>query len=105
MLYHNRVLQERIIQQLVIPRSLLGKVLEFVHGDRSAAHPGVFRTYCRPRYRYYFLQMLSEVRKFVLSCRECQRRKCVASKQAPLASMPEVFQPFERVSADFIEIA
>ncbi|XP_063604147.1 uncharacterized protein LOC134779795 [Penaeus indicus] len=104
LLYHNRVLQERVIQQLVIPRSLRGKVLELVLGDRSAAHPGVFRTYCRLRDRYYFPQMLSEVRKFVLSCRECQRRKGVASKQAPLASMPEVTQPFERVSADLMEM-
>lgn len=104
LLYHNRVLPERVVQQLVIPRSLRIKVLEFVHGDRTAAHPGVFRTYCRLRDRYYFPQMLSEVRKFVLSCRECQRRKGVASKQAPLASMPEVSQPFERVSADLIEM-
>ncbi|XP_037783720.1 uncharacterized protein LOC119579946 [Penaeus monodon] len=105
LLYHNRVLPERVVQQLVlIPRALRRKVLEFVHGDRTAAHPGVFRTYCRLRDRYYFPQMQSEVRKFVLSCRECQRRKGVASKQAPLASMPEVSQPFESVSADLLEM-
>jgi len=104
LLYHNRVLPERVIQQLVIPRSLRNKVLELSHCDRSAAHPGIFRTYCRLRDRYYFPQMLSEVRKFVQACNECQRRKGLVSRQAPLASMPDVFQPLERVSADLIDM-
>lgn len=48
--------------------------------------------------------MLAEVRQFVQSCVQCQRRKGLASRQAPLASMPEVTQPFERVSADLVKM-
>lgn len=75
LLYYNRVLPESIIQQLVISRSLQGKVLEFARSDRSAANAGIFRTYCSLRDRYYFPQMLS-----VQTCSECQRRKGVVSR-------------------------
>lgn len=76
----------------------------FLYGDTPGVHPGVFCTYCRLRGGYYFPKMPSKVRKFVLSYRECLRRKDMASKQASLASMPEVSQPFERVLADLIEM-
>lgn len=103
LLYHVRILPERVLQQLVIPRSLRDVALQLVHNDRSAAHPSIFRTYCRLRDRFYFPKMLSEVRRYVGSCRECQRRKGVG-RRAPLASMPEVTQPFDRVSADLIDM-
>jgi len=104
LLYHTRLLNGRILQQLVIPRALREEALKQAHGSEDAAHPGIFRTYCKLRDQYYFPQMLATVRKYVASCQACQRRKGVAGR-APLAALPEVTQPLERVSADLIDMA
>lgn len=104
LLYHLRVLPGRVINQLVIPRALRTRALDAIHSDAAAAHPGIFRTYCRLRDHYYFPQMLAETKKYVSSCLVCQRRKGRAGRRAPLASMPEVSQPMERVSVDLIDL-
>lgn len=104
LLYHLRVLPGRVISQLVIPRNLRTRALDAVHADAAAAHPGIFRTYCRLRDHYYFPQMLAETKKYVNSCLVCQRRKGRAGRRAPLATMPEVSQPIERVSVDLIDL-
>lgn len=104
LLYHLRVLPGRVISQLVIPRTLRTRALDAVHADVAAAHPGIFRTYCRLRDHYYFPQMLAETKRYVNSCLICQRRKGRAGRRAPLAAMPEVTHPMERVSVDLIDL-
>lgn len=104
LLYHTRLLTGRILQHLVIPRTLREEALKQAHGSEDAAHPSIFRTYCKLWDQYYFLQMLATVRKYVASCQACQRRKGGAGR-APLAASSEITQPLERVSADLIDMA
>lgn len=104
LLYYLRVLPGRVISQLVIPCNLRNTALDAVHADAAAAHRGIFRMYCRFRDHYYFPQMLTETKRYVNSCLVCQQRKCRAGRRAPLASMPEVTQPMERVSVDLIDL-
>ncbi|XP_042882480.1 uncharacterized protein LOC122259651 [Penaeus japonicus] len=81
LLYHLRHLPDRVIQQLVIPRTMRDEAIRSVHSEPTAAHPGVYRTYTRLRDQYYFPQMLLGVKKFVAACPQCQRRKGVAVRR------------------------
>ncbi|ROT82778.1 integrase core domain containing protein [Penaeus vannamei] len=47
--------------------------------------------------------MLAASRKYVASCTACQRRKGAIAR-TPLQSMPDVAEPFERVSVDILTL-
>ncbi|XP_037774491.1 uncharacterized protein K02A2.6-like [Penaeus monodon] len=98
-LYHVKSDHERVMLRLVIPKSLRGAALDVVHAVPSAGHQGVHRTYQRLRDHFYFPGMLTASRRYVASCTACQRRKGAIAR-TPLQSMPDVVEPFERVSAD-----
>lgn len=92
-----------MVAQIVIPRTLRAEALKYAHSDPTAAHPGIFRTYCRLRERIYFPGMLAETRRYVKSCVPCQRRKGL-TRRAYLEHMPDVTGPFDRVSADLVDL-
>jgi len=102
-LYHVKSNNERALIQLVIPRSLRGAALDAVHAVPSAGHQGVHRTYQRLRDHFYFPGMLAASRRYVASCTACQRRKGAIAR-TPLQSMPDVAEPFERVSVDILTL-
>ncbi|ROT63020.1 putative armadillo repeat-containing protein 8 [Penaeus vannamei] len=102
-LYHVKSDNERALLQLVIPRSLRGAALDAVHAVPSAGHQGVHRTYQRLRDHFYFPGMLAASRRYVASCTACQRRKGAIAR-TPLQSMPDVAEPFERVSVDILTL-
>ncbi|ROT82779.1 hypothetical protein C7M84_024065 [Penaeus vannamei] len=102
-LYHVKSNNERALLQLVIPRSLRGAALDAVHAVPSAGHQGVHRTYQRLRDHFYFPGMLAASRRYVASCTACQRRKGAIAR-TPLQSMPDVAEPFERVSVDILTL-
>ncbi|ROT85279.1 putative armadillo repeat-containing protein 8 [Penaeus vannamei] len=102
-LYHVKSNNERAMLQLVIPRSLCGAALDAVHAVPSAGHQGVHRTYQRLRDHFYFPGMLAASRRYVTSCTACQRRKGAIAR-TPLQSMPDVAEPFERVSVDILTL-
>ncbi|ROT67386.1 hypothetical protein C7M84_014540 [Penaeus vannamei] len=94
---------ERALLQLVIPRSLRGAALDAVHAVPSAGHRDVHRTYQRLRDPFYFPGMLAASRRYVASCTACQWRKGAIAR-TPLQSMPDVAEPFERVSVDILTL-
>ncbi|ROT73944.1 hypothetical protein C7M84_007587 [Penaeus vannamei] len=102
-LYHVRHLPDRVLHQLVVPKTLRGSAMHLVHSSATAGHPGVYRTYCKLRDYFYFPNMLAAVKEYVGTCRSCQKRKGMAYR-APLAAAPQASYPLERVSADLMEL-
>ncbi|ROT85972.1 hypothetical protein C7M84_002033 [Penaeus vannamei] len=102
-LYHVKSDNERALLQLVIPRSLRGAALDALHAVPSAGHQGVHRTYQQLRDHFYFPGMLAASRRYVALCTACQRRKGAIAR-TPLQSMPDVAEPFDRVSVDILTL-
>ncbi|ROT65557.1 hypothetical protein C7M84_016467 [Penaeus vannamei] len=102
-LYHVRHLPDRVLHQLVVPKTLRGSAMHLAHSSATAGHPGVYRTYCKLRDYFYFPNMLAAVKEYVGTCRSCQKRKGMAYR-APLAAAPQASYPLERVSADLMEL-
>lgn len=103
-LYHLQNNNDRILRQVVVPRQLRDSALRLAHASPLAAHPGIFRTFNKAKSMFFFPNMLSYTKQFVKSCPDCQRKKGHSTKNAPLASAPEVSRPLERVSADLIKL-
>jgi len=102
-LYRLRHLPERIVEQLVVPRTLRKDAIKIAHASPIAAHHGIYRTYNKLRDLFYFPNMLGETRKYVSSCKTCQKRKGIG-RRAPLQHAPEAVHPMERVSADLVDL-
>jgi len=103
-LYHLQNTNDRILRQVVVPRQLRDSALRLSHASPLSAHPGIFRTYNKAKSMFFFPNMLSYTKRFVKTCPDCQRKKGHSTKNAPLASAPEVSRPLERVSADLIKL-
>ena len=103
-LYHLKKLPDKVIHQLVVPKSLHKDALKIAHSSVLSAHPGIFRTFCKLTQLFYFQNMLQRTKEYVKSCVACQRRKGSAQVRAPLSMVESVSEPLERVSADLIDL-
>ncbi|CAG2224221.1 unnamed protein product [Mytilus edulis] len=95
-------LSDRVIKQLVVPKSLRNDVLLSYHDAIIAAHPGIDRTYNNIRMKYYWKRMYSDIEDYVKTCIECQQGKTNPhSKRAPLQPLPAT-GVFERIHMDIL---
>ena len=95
-------MSERVIKQLVVPKSLQDDVLRSYHDAIIAAHPGLDRTYNNIRMKYFWKRMYSDIETYVKTCIECQQGKTNPhAKKAPLQPIP-VTGVFERLQMDIL---
>ncbi|GFS56740.1 hypothetical protein TNCV_2221771 [Trichonephila clavipes] len=64
----------------VIPKHLRADILRHFHDAPTAGHLGFAKTYDRIRKRFYWPGMYRNVVRYVMHCRECQRRKSVPQR-------------------------
>lgn len=87
--------------QVVLPRSLVVRVLQSAHDQ--AGHFAVERTLAAVRQRFYWGAMFNDTKRWVQSCEECQsRRSPVASPRAPLQFTPIPARPWQMIAMDFM---
>jgi hypothetical protein len=75
-------------------------ILYNLHSDSLAEHFALEETYRRVKIRYYWPQMYDDVRRYVQTCDECQRRG--KNKRTEPLHPIKVGQPFDRVGMDII---
>ena len=90
--------------QIVVPRKLIKQALILSHDSEIACHMGILRTLERCKDNFYWLNMIKDVRKYVSSCLECQKRKWQGQEIAPLGEFKPVAMPLERLGIDLIEM-
>ena len=76
------------------------EILYHTHSDPLAGHFSLEETYRQIKIRYYWPQMYDDVRKYVKSCDECQRRG-KNKRNEPLHPI-KVGQPFDRLGMDIV---
>lgn len=90
------------VAALVVPKHLRKEILYQYHDSPLAGHLGFDKTYEKIKLRYYWPKMYSQVKDWVATCEQCNKRKRnYAYKPAPLQPIP-VGQPFDRVSLDLM---
>ncbi|GFU08585.1 transposon Tf2-9 polyprotein [Trichonephila clavipes] len=87
----------------VIPKHLRADILRHFHDAPTAGHLGFAKTYDRIRKRFYWPGMYRNVVRFVMHCRECQRRKSVPQRPpGRLVPIPPAIAPFHRIGIDLL---
>jgi transposase InsO family protein len=86
--------------QVVVPRSMVQRVLNQNHDQKYVAHPGVKRTHDLISLCYWWPGMRKTIAEYVRKCDPCQRRKENCEFTAPLGEVEESKFPFEITSMD-----
>ena len=90
--------------QLVVPSSLVPRVLQELHGDPSSGHFGAHRTLQRAESMCYWPFMNKEITDFCNTCTACESFRLPNPKyQAPLQPISTT-RPLEMVFADIAEL-
>lgn len=84
----------------VAKESEVEDILYHTHSDPLAGHFSIDETYRRVKIRYYWPQMFHDVRQYVRTCDECQRRG-KNRRTEPLHPI-KVGQPFDRLGMDIV---
>ncbi|XP_068221744.1 uncharacterized protein [Palaemon carinicauda] len=94
--------KEEVIEQLVTPRKLRESILKLAHDEQG--HLGVNKTFKCITKTYFWPKMKSDVKRYVLSCHECQMagKPNQVIPRAPLCNIPSVGEPFENVVIDIV---
>ena len=84
----------------VIRRHELEPLLYMMHNDPTAGHFAVDIMFNKIKSRYYWPQMYENIREYVQSCDQCQRRGR-SRRNEPMHPIP-VHAPFYRVGIDIV---
>ena len=104
LLYRKDEIVGHKIEQLCLPESRVGTVLEMAHDAAFAGHMGYKTTRDRIRLSFWFPQMDERVQSYCASCPVCQLRTPVkVNHRVPIQPIPRNDElPFSSVAADCI---
>eukprot|EP00794_Sanderia_malayensis_P015652 gene15652-biopygen13346 len=89
-------------EQLVIPASLVPRVLAGLHNSPSAGHMGINRTILRAKERFFWPRMDFSIKEFVQKCTRCSQIKHDSKlTRAPLKPI-EISEPFVFWAMDYM---
>lgn len=87
--------------RLVVPNSVVPKILSLCHDSPTVAHQGFSKTLKRIQAGYFWRNMYCHIRNYIKSCNSCnERRAHIPANLAPLQRMPIASKPMEYVAID-----
>lgn len=88
---------------LVVPEILRKEILQACHDEATSGHLGFTRTLTRIKEKYYWPRIAVEVKHYVRTCIDCQRRKVPPVKPAGLLHpVPVPETPFAQIGMDLL---
>lgn len=89
--------------KLMVPEELRKDVIYVAHDTPNSAHSGVARTLERIRRYFYWAGMVSDVKKYIMSCELCKTSKTPSTiLRPPMGQRTETERPFQRLFIDLI---
>ncbi|KAL0214764.1 hypothetical protein P9112_006948 [Eukaryota sp. TZLM1-RC] len=89
--------------KIVIPQSLVKDTLHLLHGLPQGGHPSKAKSLLRLKNSdYWWLNMLSDMTKYVQECPSCQKTAAVPKLHVPTTGTLWADRPFARVNVDVI---
>jgi hypothetical protein len=88
--------------QLVVPETLVRKVISLNHNPIFVAHPGQARTLNILCLRYYWRKMRRDVQAYIQNGHECQQTKPRHEFRAPMGEVLEPSYPFQVTAMDIL---
>ncbi|KAK3101184.1 hypothetical protein FSP39_001606 [Pinctada imbricata] len=100
-LYREVMVDDRKVDQLVVPSCLIEYVLRSIHNKMG--HPGRDKVLSLLRDRFFWPGLYQDVDTWIKECKRCVMRKSAATDKAELVSI-ETTQPLELVCMDFLTL-
>ena len=88
-----------MINQLVIPKSMINVILEVIHDSVCSGHLGRDKTWQKVKQRFYWPNSKDSVEKYVKECLSCQQIKIRPHCTAPLKPI-RPYAPLELITVD-----
>uniref|UniRef100_A0A3Q0R4V2 Gypsy retrotransposon integrase-like protein 1 n=1 Tax=Amphilophus citrinellus TaxID=61819 RepID=A0A3Q0R4V2_AMPCI len=88
--------------KLFAPTVLHGYLLKYYHDHPTAGHLGIAKTLARLHLRFFWPNMTSDVKKYVVSCCLCQATKPTQRKTAGLMVPIQPQRPWEYTGVDYV---
>ena len=88
--------------RLLVPAALRAEVLYVCHNILLSGHQGIDRTISRVKSRYYWHGMTKDVKKYVESCKVCNKHKKPTRTAKWEMAKYHAGAPMERVHLDFL---
>lgn len=89
--------------KLVVPKEHRQTILRELHDSPLSSHPGIFKTFQKLCYRFYWPKMKFDVTVYINKCKVCAKHKSVQKKPAGLmGKRPQITRPFELLSCDIL---
>ena len=100
-----RVTKDRVgdvLEQLLVPKTFVSKVIYLAHSHQLGAHLGVDKTYERIVARFYWPGVRRAVVDFCKGCDVCQKTAPRPVQRNPLIPLPIIDVPFSRIGMDIV---
>lgn len=88
--------------KLYAPTAARGCLLKHYHDHPTAGHLGIAKTLARLRLRFFWPNMASDVKNYVVSCAVCQTTKPTQRKPAGLMVPIHPQRPWEYTGVDYV---
>lgn len=88
--------------KLYVPTVIRPTVLRYYHDHPTAGHLGVTKTLARLKQRFFWPKMVTDVKRYVISCPVCQLMKPSQRKPAGLMVPIKPMRPWEYTGVDFV---
>ncbi|GBO34068.1 Retrovirus-related Pol polyprotein from transposon 17.6 [Araneus ventricosus] len=89
--------------KLVVPQSLVHKILNLTHDSDIVPHPDLTRNLKRIKQNYFWHGLYNQDKPYIGSCHSCVRRRGFCKNvNAPVQKIPTADYPFQKVAFDTI---
>ena len=103
LLYYKSQLHNAIdVFRIVVPKSLVSKVLYFIHD--FFGHQGITRTLSLAEERYFWVGMTKDITEYIKACDRCTRAKSPSRKIVTPMESVVASRPLEILALDFIVV-
>ena len=98
----NPIMDDLAAWKLVVPRENREQIINEVHNEPTAGHPGIEKSYKRAAQINYCPGMYKTIAEYVRKCETCQKCKTDQRGKIGLMGAREIDTPWKFVSADLI---
>ncbi|XP_071057618.1 uncharacterized protein [Onthophagus taurus] len=93
----------RHYEQVVVPTSLRGKIMDIAHDNMWMGHLGCKKTVARIKQNYWWRQLNKDVKNKIKYCNVCMRvGKSTDKVKAPMCRVPIITEPYKKVNVDIV---
>ncbi len=102
LLYRVIKIEWEVVEQLLVPKSYISRVLYLAHSHLLGAHLGTEKTYECILRRFYWPGVKRAVEDYCRQCATCQKTSPKVIYRNPLVPLPIIETPFHRIAMDIL---